>query len=498
MSELKKAKLQAINADGSNRGEAIPVQFNPSSLRLQITNQVEGGATRGKQVRQYTGSSSTTLTVDLIFDTADEGTTAAPVSVRSKTMAVEQFLYPQGEGTQKQAPPRLRFTWGDLVLEGVVESLNIDLDHFAPSGVPLRAKVGFSFKEQDRRYEAGAAGDGANDQGGAPNSGEATAGTPGSSGSEGAGQVAAAIGGESAAEFAARLGLDAAAWRGLSFGASLGGSLSLEAGLEVGFSAGLSASAGVGIFAGASAGASVSLEAAFGLEASLGVTAVANVGFDLDLQQGFSVSAAGGVSAALETVKTAKAETAVAQTLSAFSGSVSSGASGSIAGPTASSGGGAAPAVSGASAASGGSSALAAVSRTSVKASSGGASAARPGLPDQSRTPMRLAAGSPPPAVGVTKAASAPPPPVADSRATSFGFGIPLRPTVRKAGGLGATSIQGTVAVVARSGGATEAPTTYDPTVPPWEALPAASTTATSAGQVARAKGRTTPRCGCG
>lgn len=482
MSELQKARLQAINADGTTRGNAIPVQFNPASLRLQITNQVEGGATRGKQVRQYTGSSSTTLTVDLIFDTADEGTTDAPVSVRLRTMAVEQFLYPQVDGTQKQAPPRLRFEWGDLVLEGVVESLNIDLDHFAASGVPLRAKVGLSFKEQDRRYEMLTAGPGANPTGDAPPPGEATSGSVGSTGTETPTQVAAAIGGESAAEFAARLGLDAAAWRGLSFGASLGGSLSLDAGLEVGFSAGLSSSAGVGIFVGASAGSSVSLEASFGLEASLGVTAVANVGASIERQQSFSVTASGGLTSAIESVKSAKAASAVAETKAAYAGSSSP--AGTVAG------GGTTTTVT---------ASASAVSATAgaMVASLGMARPPRPTLPDQSRTPLRLATGAPPPTSGsATSAPPAPAPPAADPRAVGYGFGVPLRSTVRAACGIGAASVQGTVAVVARSGG-TEVPTTVDPTVPPWKALPASGSTSGGGAvvQKRRVKGQ---KCGCG
>lgn len=485
MSELQKAHLQAIDAEGTPLGDPIPVQFNPSSLRLQIANQVEGGATRGRQVRQYTGSSSTTLTVDLIFDTADEGTTDNPVSVREKTLAVEQFLYPRGEGTQKQAPPQLRFEWGDLVLEGVVESLNIDLDHFAANGVPLRAKVGFSFKEQDRRYELRTAGDGANATGGAPGPGAATAGAVGSFSAGFSAQVGLALGGESAAEFAARLGLDAAAWRGLSFGGSVGGSLSLQAGLEVGFSAGLSASAGVGIFAGAGAGASISLEAAFGLEASLGVTAVANVGFGIELQQGFSLTAAGGLGSAIESVKVAKAQVAVAETQAAFAGSLGGSTTGGGVAATATD-----PSPSGRPA----SNPSSASAPGGAPVVSGGAVSARPALPGQSRTPLRLGSGAPPPPAGSSPGPGAPPPPAADPRAVGFGFGVPLRSTVRPAGGVGAGSLQGTVAVVSRGGG-TEVPTTFDPTVPPWEALPAAGPPGRTGSTPSRRQGK--PPCGC-
>lgn len=232
MSQLEKATLTPIKSDesGSELGPPIDVQFNPASLRLQITNSTEGGESRGRQARQYTGSSSTSLTLDLVFDTADEGSTDSPRSVREKTAAVEQFVYPKGEGEEKQAPPKLRFQWGDLILEGVVDSLTIDLDHFAGNGVPLRAKVGFSFKEQDRKYEFLASGPGANRKAGAALPGGASLGIAGgvSLGISAQASVGLSIGGESAAEFAVRAGVDPAAWRGLSFEASAGGSLSLD------------------------------------------------------------------------------------------------------------------------------------------------------------------------------------------------------------------------------------------------------------------------------
>ena len=111
MSNLAKATLQEIGSDEQESpiGEPVPVQFNPASLSLRITNQIEGNRSRGRQVRQYTGSSSSTLTLDLIFDTADEGTTDTPRSVREKTALVEKYVLPKGDGDQKQAPPKLQF-----------------------------------------------------------------------------------------------------------------------------------------------------------------------------------------------------------------------------------------------------------------------------------------------------------------------------------------------------------------------------------------------------
>lgn len=448
MSQLEKATLQAISSDESAAplGEPIPVQFNPSSLRLQITNSVEGGESLGKQTRQYTGSSSTTLTLELIFDTADEGTTDSPRSVREKTMQVEQFVYPREENGEKQAPPKLRFQWGDLVLEGVVDSLNMDFDHFAPNGVPLRAKVNFSFKEQDRRYQFLEAGPGANKAGKASLPGQASLGAVGSVGFGLSAQVGLAIGGESAAEFAARVGLDPSAWRGLSFEGGIGGSLSLQAGLEVGFSANLNASAGLGVHMGAGAGTKASPEGSFGLKPEPGVATVAQAGAGSELQQKFTLAAVGGVGAAVESVKTAKVQSAESKTREAFG----------------------------------------------APASSAPAAQARASMPEQPRTALK-SSGMPSPS-RQQLAPSAPPAPASDSRATSFGFGVPLRPTAGKGVADRAGSIRGNVPV---RGGLHEGgvPLTNDPTVPGWEALPAADPSRRMSDKV---QTRTRPRpCGC-
>src|SRR5574340_1684587 len=129
MPSLTKATLREYSdnpsVDKTLESTAFEVQFNPQSLKLQLDNQVEGGDTRGAQRRQYVGKSSTTLTFDLHLDTADEGTTDTPVSVRTRTAMVERFLLPKGSGNAKQAPPKCLFHWHDLTLYGVISTLSI-------------------------------------------------------------------------------------------------------------------------------------------------------------------------------------------------------------------------------------------------------------------------------------------------------------------------------------------------------------------------------------
>ena len=394
MTALTHAVLEVLDS-GGNASDAVEVQFNPASLSLQMANSIDGGESRGRQTQQYNGSSSTTLSLDLEFDTADEGTTEAPVDVRTRTAAVARFVLPGGEGS-RQAPPKVQFRWGTFQLAGVMTSLSEELSLFAPSGIPLRAKTSIQIKEQDPRYEALESGPGANRSGGAPASGEQSAGNgPGTAGGGLSDRAAEALAGETPADFLARNGLAPEAWRAVA-GAlgSLSGGIELEAGLAIDFSASLSLGVGIGVSAGFQAGLDISLSASLGLEG----------GAATDLASGFALSAAGGLTAASETAAALHAASSAQQAKAAFS-PVTGGAGGA--------GGAAAPGSAPASR-SGGS------GTSGVAGGSGPAGVSHSPLSD-STTARTLAPQA---------AAPAPLPPRADRRATSFGTGVPLRDRV--------------------------------------------------------------------
>jgi Contractile injection system tube protein len=450
MNDLKKATLtQLANDDsGDEIGDPIEVQFNPTTLKLQISSNMAKGKPTGSQVRESTGATTTTLSLDLVFDTADEGDTTHPRSVRERTGDVERFVLPLSPSKEK--PPKLRFQWGSFFIDGAMSSVSIDFDLFAADGTPLRAKVGLSILEQNSKYIFLQSSLDDADRANAPTPLGVSVGAVGSAGGFSA-QVSAALGGESLPEFAARLGLDPTAWRGLSTDISgrLSGELSLQAGAEIGFSADLTASAGIGLTLGAEAGVSASLETSFGLDASAGVnagiSAVAGVGAGPDLSAGFSLTAAGGVGAALATVQNVKAEEAGQQARQSFG--------------------------------------QAAANTPSPAAS------ARPSLPEQDHTPLTVSGILSP--SQQFEAPAAPPPPKVDPRAASFGLGVPLRPTVGNAAEQRSATLSGRVSLRSQVGTGLP-PVTDDPTTAPWVALrrrPASGTTA--------APGRARP-CGCG
>ena len=121
-----------------------------------MASTVDFGKDAGRQKTSYQGSTST-LSFDLVFDSADEGTTETPVDVRTRTRQLERFVLPQ-MNQPKAVPPRVQFTYGSFTVIGAMTTLNQDFDLFSANGVPLRAKCAVTIKEQKPEFDAKLAG----------------------------------------------------------------------------------------------------------------------------------------------------------------------------------------------------------------------------------------------------------------------------------------------------------------------------------------------------
>jgi len=384
MAELKKATLAQVDAKGTVSQE-LPVQFNPTTLRLQMTNSIDTGNSKGRQNWTYNGTSSSTLTVELVFDTGDEGTSSRPADVRDKTAMVRRFMLPKAKSTD--APPSVRFHWGSFVLTGVMTSASEDLELFTAEGTPLRAKMNVSIKEQDPRFAAPKSPPKAAGGGGlsglASGLGDLNPFGPGGLGlpADAANRLAEALDGESASDFLARNGLSPEAWRAVANG--LEDTLSLNAGEPIGFNVGLpiggisiggigSASIGGGFAVGVSASGSASISGTAVADAQAGLTGAGAAA-------GFALSAAGGLSAAIQAEARATTVEQAEATRVAFTATP------------------------------------AAVAPTPAGTA--------PTIDRHARLRDVAHARTAPP----TAPAPATPPPLADSRAVSFGRGVPLR-----------------------------------------------------------------------
>ena len=95
MTSTKITKAEIVEIQDFSSGGAlsqagdkkVTVQFNPQSLKVALSNQNSGGDQPGGSSRQFVGSGSSKLTVELIFDTSDDGS-----DVRAKTQEVGYFV----------------------------------------------------------------------------------------------------------------------------------------------------------------------------------------------------------------------------------------------------------------------------------------------------------------------------------------------------------------------------------------------------------------------
>ena len=156
MSDLTKpAKAHLFQLDRDfehviNRDKAVTVQFNPETLKVSFANQIQTpsgtGDQKGTPARQFVGTGTTKLAVQLWFDVtalADgENTTD---DVRKLTEKVAYFITPE---EVSKPPPAVRFQWGSFQFDGLMDSLEESLEFFSNDGRPLRASVSLALSQQ--------------------------------------------------------------------------------------------------------------------------------------------------------------------------------------------------------------------------------------------------------------------------------------------------------------------------------------------------------------
>ena len=287
--ELRKAELVPFEEKGTKPDDKskIVLDFNPETLTIKVQNSLQDVPGRkGRQRTQFVGSSTSTLTLDAYFDSTrpknepgrEGGERPEDLDVRERTKKIAALLQVSDPDAKHPAPKRVQFRWGSIVFEGVLDAYTEVLEYFSPEGVPLRAKVSISLKEQKFEYQidstkraqvaAFRGGGGAPDidLGGGPlGIDDALSGLGASI--DLAGGVAAQNGLDSL--------LDIGASGGLSFDASLsaGAGFRAEADLDL----------GIGIDLAASAGASIDVSATAAVEVFGGAAVSAALGGDLDV-----------------------------------------------------------------------------------------------------------------------------------------------------------------------------------------------------------------------
>lgn len=157
---LAKAKLIPLDDKGAESDESkhIKVQFNPSSLKVTLANtlKADSKSKNSGTAAQFVDKSSSSLSIELMFDTSVEfDGVKANTDVRLQTQKIaEAFMKPIEGGDNKMlAPARCRFQWGAFKFVGMVGSYNETLIFFSPEGIPLRARLSLSLKEDKYQFE---------------------------------------------------------------------------------------------------------------------------------------------------------------------------------------------------------------------------------------------------------------------------------------------------------------------------------------------------------
>jgi hypothetical protein len=163
MSWLAKAQIQRLRADGTDVGAALDVLYNPTEYTLSKSNQIAEIAIPGldSPLLQFVRGQTETMTVDLFFDSTDDGTGADAKSVTEKTDPFYKLIKIESE---THAPPIILFTWGGDAFpghrtnaaqggqarygfKGVIESVRQRYTMFSSLGLPLRATLSLVIKE---------------------------------------------------------------------------------------------------------------------------------------------------------------------------------------------------------------------------------------------------------------------------------------------------------------------------------------------------------------
>lgn len=151
---LSHARFQRLATPAANQGKAFDVQYNPQEMTLSKGAQVAEIPVPGldSPLLQFVRGQAETMTVELFFDSTEDGTGIGATPVTTKTDDFYDFVKADRD---THAPPVLLFTWGGTAFPGrqrsgfrcVVTNIRQQFTMFAPDGTPLRARLSVELKE---------------------------------------------------------------------------------------------------------------------------------------------------------------------------------------------------------------------------------------------------------------------------------------------------------------------------------------------------------------
>src|SRR5690349_19584139 len=145
---VESATFKVLDGAGAGTGTPFAVQFNPASLEHTLANEFDDRNGSNNGARQFVKKTTAKLTMTLVFDTTQTGT-----SVRDVSANLAGLLEPAKDGKKKYAP-KVEFGWGTYSFKGVVEQYKETIDFFSASGVPLRSSINLTLASQNVEFQS--------------------------------------------------------------------------------------------------------------------------------------------------------------------------------------------------------------------------------------------------------------------------------------------------------------------------------------------------------
>jgi hypothetical protein len=139
--QLTKATVEVLA--GSAKGRVIEVLFNPTEYSIEHSASYQETAPPGldNPITQFVNGNAQVLTMDLFFDTYTDG---GGEDVSERTRQLTDLLHIDGD---LHAPPTVRFAWGLLIFEAIIDKIGLRFTMFLADGTPVRATLSVSFTQ---------------------------------------------------------------------------------------------------------------------------------------------------------------------------------------------------------------------------------------------------------------------------------------------------------------------------------------------------------------
>lgn len=146
--------LQKVVLFGLECDVDIEAQYNPKEIQIDKTIEWKASPNKkhDKPELEFTAAKARTLSMELMFDTYEEG-----IDVQGyvrRLLLLSSVMKPDGNEMEKR-PTLVQVRWGNPdmpIFEGVIESVSTKLTMFLPSGTPVRATCTVKMMEAQRAH----------------------------------------------------------------------------------------------------------------------------------------------------------------------------------------------------------------------------------------------------------------------------------------------------------------------------------------------------------